>query len=228
MEFGLLAAAVASLAAAWLVLRATGSASLFDVVLTAAVVGMLAGRLGAMISAGTNPVTRPLDILIVRGGVDTVVASAAALGHLVWFSRRALWATLDAIAPAVVAALSVWDAACLAGDTCLGTPSDLPWAWSASAEGVTRHPTEIYAALGLAAVGGILLLLRGRLMARPGVLSAAALLAVAGVRLATEPLRVAIGARPGWWYATGAVAGGVLLVWRTRVRQDGATHDLRP
>lgn len=214
MEFGLLAAAVASLAAAWLVLRGANTASLFDVVLTAAVVGMLAGRVGAMIVAGTNPMTRPLDILIVRGGVDTVVASATALGLLAWVSRRALWATLDAVAPAVVTALSVWHAGCLAGGSCLGTPSNLPWAWEASSAGVTRHPTEIYAALGLAVLATALVVLRHRFNPRPGVLAMGALLGVSVVRFATEPLRVTIGSGPWWWYATGVVAGGVLLVWR--------------
>lgn len=214
MEFGLLAAAVASLAAAWLVLRGTDAAGMFDILLTAAVVGMLAGRVGAMILAGTNPVTRPLDILIVRGGVDTVVASASALGFLAWVSRRALWATLDAIAPAMVAALSVWHAGCLAGGSCLGTPSGLPWAQATSAGGVTRHPTEIYAALGLALLATALVLLRRRIHSGPGVLASGALLGVSVVRLATEPLRVTIGGGPWWWYATGVVAGVGLLVWR--------------
>jgi prolipoprotein diacylglyceryltransferase len=213
MEFGLLAAAVASLAAAWVVLRATESSPLFDTLLTAAVVGMLAGRIGAMIIAGTNPLTRPFDILIVRGGVDTMVASAGALVLFGWVARHALWATADAVAPAVIAALSVWHAGCLAGGTCLGTPSDLPWAWAASGGGVPRHPTEFYAALGLALATAILLLVRRRLPVGAG--AAGALVAISAVRLATEPLRVTIDGGPWWWYAAGVAIGGGLLVWRS-------------
>jgi prolipoprotein diacylglyceryltransferase len=199
MEFGLLAAAVASLAAAWVVLRATESSPLFDTLLTAAVVGMLAGRIGAMIIAGTNPLTRPFDILIVRGGVDTMVASAGALVLFGWVARHALWATADA--------------GCLAGGTCLGTPSDLPWAWAASGGGVPRHPTEFYAALGLALATAILLLVRRRLPVGAG--AAGALVAISAVRLATEPLRVTIDGGPWWWYAAGVAIGGGLLVWRS-------------
>ncbi|HSM01091.1 MAG TPA: prolipoprotein diacylglyceryl transferase family protein [Acidimicrobiia bacterium] len=217
MEFGLLGVAVASLAAAWLVLRATAAGELFDAVLTATVAGMLAGRVGAMILAGTNPVTRPLDILIVRGGVDTVVASTAALVFFMWASRRELWAAADAAAPAVAAALSVWHAGCFVGGSCLGTPSTLPWAWAASAGGVTRHPTEVYATLGLALVAGALVILVRRRQIAPGVVAAGALLGISGIRLVTEPLRVTIGGGPWWWYAAGVLTGGALIVWRTLI-----------
>jgi prolipoprotein diacylglyceryltransferase len=228
MEFGLLAAAVASLAAAWVVVRATRPPEerrgLFDAMLTSAVIGLVAGRIGAMILAGTNPLARPLDLLIVRGGVDTVIASAAALGFLAWLSRRDPGAIADAISPAAVMALAVWHAGCVTGGTCLGTPSDLPWAWAASGGGVPRHPTEIYAALGLALGAAALLALRRRFSSHPGVLAAGGLAIAAAVRLATEPLRVTIDGGPWWWYAAGAVVGAALLVWRTTTaptRQPG-------
>jgi len=215
MEFGLLLAAASSLGAAWLMLRFTGGREMFDAILTATVVGLFAGRLAAMVLAGTNPVTHPVDLLIVRGGVDTIAASAAAVAFLGWAVRRDLWRSLDSVAPAAVAALAVWHGGCLSGGTCLGTPSSLPWAWAASAGGVTRHPTELYAALGLAAAAVVVLLLRDRL--RQGTSAALALGSVSAIRLVTEPLRVTIDGGPWWWYAAGAVVGGGLFAWRTTV-----------
>jgi prolipoprotein diacylglyceryltransferase len=216
MEFGLLAAAVAAIGCGWLVLRLTNASQLFDTVLTASVVGLFAGRVAAMVIGGTNPLTRPLDLLIVRGGVDTVAASAAALLWFGWVARKDLWRAADAAAPAVTAALAAWHASCVTGSACLGTPSDLPWAWAATHGGVTRHPTELYAVVALALAAVVLTVIRDRARARPGALAAAALTVVALVRFATEPLRVTIGPGPDWWYATGVVVGAALLVWRVR------------
>ena len=215
MEFGLLIAAAAALGAAWLVLRATGERELFDGILTAAVVGLFAGRVAAMVLAGTNPLTHPVDLLIVRGGVDTVAASAAAVAFFAWLVRRDLWRSVDAAAPAIAAALAVWHAGCLSGGTCLGTPSSLPWSWSASTGGVPRHPTELYAALGLALATVVVLLLRDRVPS--GATAALTLLLVSAVRLATEPLRVTIDGGPWWWYAAGIALGGGGLAWPTTI-----------
>ena len=87
MEFTLLWAAatgigVALLMARWerslgLIPDETGSLS--DLILGAAVSGLITGRLAAMVLAGTSPFTHPGDILIVRGGVDTGFASLGAL-----------------------------------------------------------------------------------------------------------------------------------------------------
>ena len=51
----------------------------WDALISAAVVGVVVGRLTAMITAGTNPVAHPGDILIVRAGVDTIAASMSAV-----------------------------------------------------------------------------------------------------------------------------------------------------
>ena len=76
MEFTLLFAAFFGVAGFWLMLRweaargnaADCAADLWEIGLTAAVVGVFVGRLAAMIADGVNPLTNPGDILIVRAG----------------------------------------------------------------------------------------------------------------------------------------------------------------
>lgn len=186
---------------------------LADRLIGAAAVGMLAGRLTAMIAQGTNPFTNPADIVVVRGGVDTVTASIAALVSLGWSLRRDLWRSLDAAAPPVLAGLAGWHAGCLFRAACLGTPSDLPWSMTLPGSTVGRHPTELYAAVLLAA-GAVI---AHRLLAKPpppGVLAAGGLAVAAGVRLVTQPLRPSLGNALVWWYAVGVVAGLAILLWR--------------
>jgi len=114
MEFSLLGAAVIGLGGLYVVLwweAGRGNAAdctrdLWDILLTAGVVGLAAGRLAAMVGGGTNPLAHPGDILIIRGGVDTGVAAAAALATAAFLSRRDLLPTLDAAAPAALAGLA--------------------------------------------------------------------------------------------------------------------------
>ena len=121
--------------------------SLTDLLIGAGVAGLITGRLAAMILAGTNPLTHPGDILIVRSGVDTGFASLAALVYVGLATRRNLPVAADAVAPAALVGLAGWHAGCLYRGACLGTTSSLPWAFAQPGSDVTRHPVEIYAAL---------------------------------------------------------------------------------
>lgn len=217
MEFGLLAAVLVALGAAWAALRLTVEQqqrrAAFDRLLTATLVGLLIGRVGAMVIAGSNPVTNPFDLLIIRGGVDTGFAATAALGGYAWTARRNLWRLADAAGPAALAGLAGWHLGCLIGGSCLGTPSTLPWAWSLSPGSVPRHPTEIYTALALVGVAALVVSLRRRIT-RSGVLASLSLAAAAAIRLATEPLRLGIGDGPEWWYVAGMTLGIGAATWR--------------
>lgn len=176
-----------------------------DRIVGAAAVGVLAGRLTAMVLQGVNPILSPADILVVRGGVHTGGASLAALATLAWGFRRSLWLGLDAAVPPALAGLAGWHAGCLFRDACLGTISGLPWAIALPGSLITRHPVELYAAgLYLLAAGGAFWV--GRRWP-PGVLAGAGLTAAALVRLTTQPLRPAIGGGPVGWYLAGAVVG---------------------
>lgn len=231
MEFTLLGAALLSAAAVYATLyyeekrRVTPGRArdLWDIVLIAAVTGLFVGRLAAMALAGTNPLTHPADVVVVRSGVDTGWASVAALGALAVAGRRDPWRTADAIAPAALAGLAAWHASCVLRGACLGTPSGLPWAVAQSGSRLGRHPVEIYAALGLLAAAALLLAWTRRLRP-PGTVAAIALAAAAAARLATEPLRPVLGSGPEPWYAAGVVTGLALAVWRWRAGHRGASN----
>jgi prolipoprotein diacylglyceryltransferase len=217
VEPTLLWAALTGVGAAWLVLRVPRVRGRLparidrplDLLVTAAVAGLLTGRLAAMVRSGTSPLTAPLDVLAVRGGVDTGFAALGALVTLLVVTRREIPEAIDALAPAVVAGIAGWHAGCVWRGACLGTRSNLPWAWAEAGSDVTRHPVELYAAalLGLAALG------LTRLPARPWLLSGAALVALAGTRLLTEGMRPSILGGPTGWYLAGVSVGTAMVAW---------------
>ncbi len=198
---------------------------LWDIAIGAVVAGLFLGRLAAMVGDGVNPITNPGDILIVRGGVATGVATVGAIFTAAWLGRTTMWPVLDGLAAASLAGLAGWHAGCVVRDSCLGTPSDLPWAFAQEGSSITRHPVEIYAALALIIAAIALAWWRRRWM-QPGVAAASALVAASLIRLATEPLRPHLGAGSSRLYVVGALVGLGLLVWRVADgRRSLATPD---
>jgi prolipoprotein diacylglyceryltransferase len=221
MELTLLWAALTAAAFAWVGLRLWPDRlpdHPLDRLLGAAVLGLAAGRLAAMAIQGVNPLTSPGDIIIVRGGVLTGAASAVVVVTLVWTTRRSPSA-VDALAPSVLLGLSGWHAGCLWRDACLGAESTLPWAWGLDGSAVSRHPVEIYAAVGIA-LGAWLV---SRLGWRPWTRAGAALAIVAGVRLVTEPLRPSLTGGPTGWYLAGLIIGALALAFGGRLSRDQVT-----
>ncbi len=226
MEFRLLGAAVVGLAAAWaslaLIHRADPAVrrSSSDLLVTGVITGLIIGRLWAMIAAGTNPLAHPGDILIVRGGVDTIAAATTAVLVCGWLSRAALWPSLDALAPGATFGLAGWHAGCLLRDACLGSPTGLPWGWSATSGGVDRHPVELYAVILFIAAGLAVTRLWRR---RPGTGAAtlAALMAAPSIRAITEPMRPVLGEglTASYIVALGVVASAGFGVWWQRYRR---------
>ena len=158
MEFTLLGAALTGAVGIWFGLRLPGVRSRtremdrpWDVLVGAAAIGVFSGRLVEMVMVGVNPLTNPFDVILVRGGVDTVAASIAALATLVWVFRTDLTA-LDVLAPAVLLGLAGWHAGCLWTGSCLGSATGGDWGFTLPGSGVGRHPTELYAALALVAL----------------------------------------------------------------------------
>jgi prolipoprotein diacylglyceryltransferase len=190
--------------------------NLWDVALTAIIVGAVVGRIAAMVSDGVNPLTHPADLIIIRGGVATGPAAVAALATVAWLGRDELWAVMDGLAAAALAGLGGWHLGCVVRDACLGTPSDLPWAIAQEGSTVTRHPVEIYAALALFVAAGLVALWRVRSRPRPGVAAAVALAVASLVRLATEPLRPTLAGGPIAWYILGILVGLIAAVWLGR------------
>lgn len=226
MEFTLAFAASTGVLFMWLAIRATPTVTgvvddMFGELLGGAVFGLVAGRLAAMALAGTNPIGHPSDILLVRGGVDTGAAALAAVAALAWMSRRRLLPSLDAEAAPILFGLAGWHLGCVWRSACLGTATELPWAMSEPGSEIGRHPTEIYT--------GVLLFLAAWLVRRlwkrgarvSGVVASLGLAAASLARLATEPLRPALGSGATGWYVAGSVIGLVGLIvlqWRERHR----------
>lgn len=224
MELTLLAAAMTGAAAVWITNRLLsdriGIDRPTDALIGAAAVGLALGRLAAMIEAGVNPLLRPGDILIVRGGVSTVFATVGALGMLAWSFRHRLPAALDQLAPGALAGLAGWHGGCVWRGTCLGSVSDLPWAMTSTGTEITRHPVEIYAALGLLAAAVIAV----RLGNRPWMATGFGLAAAGTIRAVTEPLRVSISGGPVAWYLAATVIGTLVAATGhrlTRTRPPG-------
>ena len=185
----------------------------WDALISAAVVGVIVGRLTAMIAAGTNPVSHPGDILIVRAGVDTIGASVASVATYTFLSRNDPWWLADAAAPAAIAGLAGWHGGCVVRDACLGTPSDLPWAVAQAGSVVSRHPVEIYTALLLLVTAGFFLWWKRR-RRRAGTIAVLGVASVAAARLVTEPLRPGLGGDLIWWYTIAVVAALSVLALR--------------
>lgn len=227
MEFRLLGAVAVAVAAATgtiAVIHRTAPVArrrLLDLVATGLLGGIAVGRVWAMVAAGTNPITHPLDLLIVRGGVDTVGAAVGALAAVAWAARSDLLPLLDALAPAAVFGLAGWHAGCVVRNACLGAPTTLPWGWPATGGGPDRHPVEIYTALLLVAAALIVLRLWRR---HPGTAraTALALFAAATARALTEPLRPVLGDGLVVEYGVATAAAALLgiWVWRRRLTAD--------
>ncbi len=210
MEFTLLFAALTAAAFGRLALIQVPQAArrrVSDLALGAAMSGLVVGRIGAMISDGVNPLTNLGTMAIIRAGVDTGFASLAALAFVVWSARRQL-VLLDGLAPVALASLGGWHAGCLWRGTCLGTASELPWAFAQANSAVTRHPVEIYAAIGFVLAALVL----AKVQFKPGVSTGVGLAAAAAIRLLTEPMRPSISGGPiGWYWAALLLAVGATL-----------------
>jgi prolipoprotein diacylglyceryltransferase len=234
MEFTLLWAALSGAGALygalwWMSKRDTTLCvrDLWDIAIAAGIVGLVVGRLVAMMRGGVNPVAHPGDMLLVRAGVDTAAASLCALASAVWLARGDPGDQLDGMAPAVLIGLAGWHAGCIFRSACLGTPSSLPWAWAQTPGGVTRHPVELYTALLLVAAG--IILFRVRLRYPPAFVVAGLGLASAGAaRLLTEPLRPALFAGPVWWYGAALAVGLAVALWRGTSGRNRSAPDTTP
>ncbi|HUG74380.1 MAG TPA: hypothetical protein VMM81_01705, partial [Acidimicrobiia bacterium] len=119
MEFRLLIAAVLALAVAVPVIDAATRdepeerRSRIDLLLGAVMGGVLVGRITAMLLGGTNPLLRPADLLIVRGGVEPMAATLGALATVVALRRSGALRSLDLLAIPALAGLAGWHGACL-------------------------------------------------------------------------------------------------------------------
>ena len=226
MEFTLLGAAVVGVLALYGALRwekrrgneDDSPRDLWDLALGAILAGVVVGRLAAMLGDGVNPLTHPGDILIVRAGVATGAAAAAALLWIVWMGRKNLLGVFHGLSAAALAGLAGWHAGCLVRGACLGSRSDLPWTVAQPGSPITRHPVEIYAAILFLVAALIVGLVKARGPLVPGLAAGLALVLAGTIRLGTEPFRPALSRGPIAWYIAAIVIGTTLAGWGIAVR----------
>ncbi len=220
MEFTLLWAALTAVGFAWLGTRIWDERlpdHATDRMVGAAASGILVGRLTAMVLQGTNPLANPADILIVRGGVHTAATTVAAIATYLWAAKWR-FAFLDATAPAALMGLAGWHAGCLWRQACLGSASNLPWAWAQDGSPITRHPVELYTAVGLIFAAWLVSRLPWKILNRAGVALASAGL----VRLLTEPMRPSISGGPVFWYISAVILGLAAVLIGPRIIREVA------
>lgn len=196
-SFGVLVA-IAALVGVWLFRRELGRARLPLDATDAAFAGIFGGLLGAKLwwtveFFGTEPY---LSLLLSRGGLSwfggfTFGLAAGVLAIRV--KRLPLLPVLAAAAPALAIGHAIGRIGCfLVGDD-YGKVSNLPWA-VAFPEGLPPtfdrvHPTQLYEAIPLFVIGGLLMALRRKRTSDRRVFGAYLVL-VGGTRFLVELLRV--------------------------------------
>ncbi len=198
----------------------------FGDLMGAVLAGLAVGRLVYLLGEGVDLLARPMDLLVLRGGISPAAAALAALGYLVWTCRSDLWGRMDYLAPAGLWGLAVWEAGCWWQGVCLGSQSGLWWTMGLPGSDLTRHPVGMYAAL-------LLLLgawwLGGWNLPGRGVATWAALGWASLVRLVVPLWSVETWSRPTWWYLAGFLAGLVgtaASIYRTARPTEDLPADL--
>jgi prolipoprotein diacylglyceryltransferase len=220
MEFTLLWAALTAAVLGWLGTRIWPEGlpdRPADRLLGAGAIGLLVGRITAMVAQGTNPLLHPGDILVVRGGVHIAGATIGAVVAYLWSVRGEL-RYIDAITPAALLALAGWHGGCVWRGACLGTATDLPWAVAEPASVVSRHPVELYVALALTLAAWA----ASRLSFRPLLRSGFGLAAAGMVRLLTEPLRLSLTGGPTGWHIAAITVGLIAALVGPRIMTSRA------
>jgi phosphatidylglycerol---prolipoprotein diacylglyceryl transferase len=189
---------LAALVGLWLFRRELARSSLPADAVDAGLIGVVGGMVGAKLlwtieHAGLAPAT---ELLFSRGGLSWYGGLLGGVGAGLAFIAVKGWnivAVVAAATPALAVGHLLGRIGCfLVGDD-YGTPSTLPWA-IAFPEGsppttVRVHPTQLYEAVGLAALGWYLLRCRAKKLSEHVVLGRYLVLAGA-LRFAVQFVRV--------------------------------------
>jgi prolipoprotein diacylglyceryltransferase len=185
--------------------------AVWNVIALVVAVTLIAGRL---VYAGQNPglyAADPLQILSPTPGTLSLAVGAVIgiVAGLAYIQRRriSLLPLLDALAPGILAAITIIALGQFLSGDAYGTPTNLPWAiflW-----GEWRHPVQVYDTL--AALGGLIVI--GRIhRAREGRVALAALAWYSAARVLIDAFRGDATVIPGGYRSTQVIALVVLLL----------------
>jgi len=225
-SFGVLVA-TGALVGLWLFRRELRISGLPREATDLAVVGVLAGLVGAKLlwvaeHQGEGPV---LSLVLSRAGLSWFGGFVGGVGTAVWMMRRRRWpvvAILAAATPALAVGHAIGRVGCfLVGDD-YGVPSTLPWAVAFPAGApptiVPVHPTQLYEAVALLPIAALLIRWRRR-GAAPGLVLGGYLVLTGVLRFLVEFVRVnervALGLTVAQWAAVTVGIVGVTLIGRT-------------
>ncbi|MBU2549385.1 MAG: prolipoprotein diacylglyceryl transferase [Proteobacteria bacterium] len=172
--YGLLVAAGFVLGVAWSVREARRAGidrdPILDLAFYLVIAALIGSRLMFVILRWDYFQDHPLDAfkpwtggLVFYGGL---LAAILAFIVIVPGRKMPFWLTADAFAPGLALGQALGRLGCLAAGCCYGRPSDLPWALTFTDPeclaplGLPLHPTQLYTALALLAVFGLLILVR--------------------------------------------------------------------
>ncbi|HEY3310484.1 MAG TPA: prolipoprotein diacylglyceryl transferase family protein [Anaerolineales bacterium] len=163
------------------------AASLYNLVFTGLIAGLVGGRLSYVFQYPASFASSPVDILLPNPGLWDPFSGFAVgmLGMLVYAQRSKLrfWNTLDALTPMLLVFATGLAVAHIASGESFGAETNLPWAinlW-----GARRHPTQFYE-LAAAVIIFSLGMIRQKNSLRPGVLFLEFSAWTAGARLFLE------------------------------------------
>ena len=226
-SFGVLVA-VAALVGIRLFARELARSGLPSNAVDAAIGGVIGGLVGAKLLwtlefMGEQPVS---ELLFSRGGLSWFGGLVGGVGTGLWMLRRRripLVRALAAAAPALAVGHAIGRIGCFMVGDDYGRPSNLPWA-VAFPEGlpptnVPVHPTQLYEALALAVIAGVLMRWRRQrvpdaiVLGRYFVLAGATRFVIEFIRVSARvvgPLTVA------HLLSLALVTLGVVMILRTR------------
>jgi prolipoprotein diacylglyceryltransferase len=224
LDTGLLLSGAAAVAAMWLAARVMAlpwaPGDVLDRLLLPGIVGLLAGRVAAVLLDDPTSIGSLRAFLVIRGGVELwpgAVAAAAALAISLRRAGEPVTASVAALAPVVIVGYGAYEASCLLREACYGPHA----AVGLRPDGLSEPMVPLGVVVGAAIVGVAAVLARRE--PTPLLTVASATLAVAAARSAasvwlprigdglTRPHRESLAVA-----ALAAVAGAVLVVRERR------------
>jgi len=206
-------------------------ANLADRIVFAAMIGgVIGGKAFHLMEYPHTFLADPLGTVFSGYGLAWYGGFLGGSAAVLWTIRRhrALdWATIDAIAPALVVGYFFGRGGCeLSGDGCYGVLTDLPWGKAYPNGAVPTldlvHPTPMYEMLQMVCIFGILWALRHRL--KPGILFGLYLVLMAVARFVVEFVRrtpeVLWGLTVHQWVSMGLVVVGVYIIYNRYSAKD--------
>jgi phosphatidylglycerol:prolipoprotein diacylglycerol transferase len=139
-------------------------ATISDLVVWLVIGGIIGARTGYVVAHPSEFIPQPWMVFWVRqGGLVFYGGLAGAIVATLLFARLrgvSLWRVADVMAPAVPIGHALGRIGCLLNGCCFGRVCDLPWA--IGLHGQSRHPSQLYMALGNVIVAAVLLVMERR------------------------------------------------------------------